>query len=128
MILGLGIDLCDIRRVEKLFARHGARFTQKYFTPAEYDYAMAQPHPVAALAKRWAAKEAAAKALGTGFRDGLFMRDIEIVNGKSGKPSLKFHGRAAQLKPSNSEFHLALTDEYPYALAQVIISAHPKEF
>jgi len=129
MILSTGLDLCDIRRVEKLFAQHGARFAGKYFTKTERDYAMRQPKPAAALARRWAAKEATAKALGTGFRDGLYMHHIEISNDAHGKPHVTLSGRAKTLldglspaAPSAPRVHLALTDEYPYAMAQVIIS------
>jgi len=132
MILSTGLDLCDIRRIEKILARTtGARFMQRYFTPAERDYIARKPSPAAAYARRWAAKEAIAKALGTGFRGGLHMHQMEILNDKNGKPGVTLQGRALELLNSLSPLasrsppliHLAMTDEYPYAMAQVIISA-----
>lgn len=133
MILSTGLDLCDIRRIEKILAgRTAARFQNRYFTPAENAHiAGRQAHAhAAAYARRWAAKEAIAKALGTGFRGGLHMHQMEILNDQNGKPSVKLHGTALELLkkllPSPlsplPSIHLAMTDEYPYALAQIIIS------
>jgi holo-[acyl-carrier protein] synthase len=144
MILSTGLDLCDIRRIEKILARStAARFRQRYFTPAENAHiAGRKPHAIAAAyARRWAAKEAIAKALGTGFRQGLHMHQMEVLNDKNGKPTVKLHGVALDLfqkllpSPLSSavpdhwsgttplpSIHLAMTDEYPYAMAQIIIS------
>lgn len=125
MILSTGLDVCDIRRIEKILSgTTAARFKQRYFTPAENEHiARRKEHAhAAAYARRWAAKEAIAKALGTGFRGGLHMHQMEVLNDKNGKPSVKLHGRALELQPENSVIHVAMTDEYPYAMAQIIIS------
>ncbi len=133
MILGTGSDLCDIRRIEAAIARHGERFLARVFTPTERGRA-ARRNPAllaATLAKRFAAKEAAAKALGTGFREGVFLSDIGVVNLPSGQPTLALTGGAARrlatLVPAGMAPALALTmtDEYPYAFALVILSAVP---
>ncbi len=133
MILGLGADLCDIRRIEAVLARHGERFLRRVFTEAERGRAARRPAQAAATyAKRFAAKEACAKALGTGFRAGVFMADLGVVNLSSGQPSLVLTGGAARrlaaLTPPGMRPAIALTmtDEYPYAFAQVIISAEPE--
>lgn len=133
MILGIGSDICDIRRVEQVIARHGDRFLQRVFTELERGKAMRRTEKirVATFAKRFAAKEAAAKALGTGFRRGVFMSDLGVVNLPSGQPTLKMTGgsaaRLAAITPAGMQAVVALTmtDEYPYAFAQVIISAVP---
>ena len=133
MIVGLGSDLCDIRRIERVLERHGDRFLQRVFTPAERTRAARQAAKVQAgtFAKRFAAKEACAKALGTGFRQGVFHSDMGVVNLPSGAPTLRLSGGAATrllaITPAGHAAHLALTmtDEYPYAYAQVIISAVP---
>ena len=130
MILGLGSDLCDIRRIERALERHGERFTQRVFSPAERARAERRAHfRASSYAKRFAAKEACAKALGTGFRAGVFMSDLRVTNLPSGQPTLSLHGGAAErlkaITPAGMRavVHLTLTDEYPYAFAQVIISA-----
>ena len=129
MILGFGIDLCDIRRVEQLLERHGERFVLRCFTEAERDKSEARAARAASYAKRFAAKEACAKALGTGLVRGVFWRDMGVVNLPSGKPSLLLTGgaavRLAGLVPAGHDavIHLTLTDEYPFAQAQVIIEA-----
>lgn len=130
MILGLGSDICDIRRIEKALERHGERFTQRVFSEAERARADRREHSRASsYAKRFAAKEACAKALGTGFAEGVFQSDLRVINLPSGAPTLSLHGGAAArlvaLTPPGHEarIHLTLTDEYPYAYAQVIISA-----
>lgn len=132
MILGTGIDLLDIRRLEKIMQRHGPRFKERYFTSAEIKTAEARREAgteLLAFAKRYAAKEACAKALGTGFIEGIFMKDIEVTNDKLGKPSLTlYNGALARLEEMTPEgkktaLHLSLTDEPPYAQAQVIIEA-----
>lgn len=133
MILSTGLDICDIRRIEKILSgKTAARFMQRYFTPGENEHiARRKAHAhAAAYARRWAAKEAIAKALGTGFRGGLHMHQMEVLNDSNGKPSVKLHGRAEallkNLLPSHTSplpsIHVAMTDEYPYAMAQIIIS------
>jgi len=130
MILGMGSDLIDIRRIEKTLARYGERFTQRIFSETERARAERQAHSRAAsYAKRFAAKEACAKALGTGFRRNVFMSDLRVTNLPSGQPTLSLHGGAlARLQAMTPEgftaqINLSLTDEYPYAYASVIISA-----
>ncbi len=130
MILGIGSDLCDIRRIEKSLQRFGERFTLRVFSEAERARAERRVHGRAATyAKRFAAKEACAKALGTGFRRGVFMSDLRVINLPGGQPSLSLHGGAAArllaMTPAGYRAHvsLSLTDEYPYAYASVIISA-----
>ncbi|EJW11520.1 Holo-[acyl-carrier protein] synthase [Rhodovulum sp. PH10] len=131
MIIGIGTDLCDIRRIEKTLARHGERFVQRVFTPTEQKLAERRRNRAATYAKRFAAKEACAKALGTGFRQGVFFRDLGVVNLPSGKPTLTLTGgaavRLAALTPPGhvAKIDLALTDDWPLAQAFVIISAEP---
>ncbi len=131
MILGIGNDLTNIDRIAENLTRHGVRFTGRIFTPAEIAYAESKPGTVRAgtYAKRYAAKEACAKALGTGFRDGLVLTNISVINDELGKPSLVLTGRAAdKLKaltpPGQSAFiHLSLSDDASLAQAFVIIEA-----
>jgi len=133
MILGLGSDICDIRRVESVIARHGDRVLERVFTPLERAKAGRRTEKIqaATYAKRFAAKEAAAKALGTGFRKGVFFADLGVVNLPSGQPTMLMTGgaadRLAAITPPGTCAMIALTmtDEYPYAYAQVIISAVP---
>ncbi len=131
MILGIGNDLCDIRRIEKTIDRFGDRFLLKVFTDEERRRASARVKPASTFAKRFAAKEALTKALGTGFRFGVHFRDIGVVNAASGRPTLALTGGAARhlaaLTPEGYEarIDLTLTDEYPLAEAVVIISAVP---
>ncbi len=133
MILGLGNDLCDIRRIEQVMARHGERFIERVFTDVERAKAERRTEKIraATYAKRFAAKEAASKALGTGFRDGVFMKDLGVVNLRSGQPTMLMTGgaaaRLAHLTPAGMKavVHLTMTDEYPYASAIVLISAVP---
>ncbi len=133
MILGIGSDICDIRRIEKVIANHGDRFIERVFTELERAKAMRRTEAIraATFAKRFAAKEAASKALGTGFRRGVFMSDLGVVNLPSGQPTLRMTGgaaaRLAAITPPGMQAAVALTmtDEYPYAFAQVIISAIP---
>ncbi len=133
MIIGLGSDLCDIRRIEKSLDRFGDRFSTRIFSAEERARAERRPHSRAATyAKRFAAKEACAKALGTGFRRGVFFSDLRVINLPSGQPTLALHGgalaRLAAITPAGhvARIALSLTDEYPYAYANVIISAEPK--
>ena len=131
MILGIGSDICDIRRIEAALARHGDRFLQRVFTEAERRRAERRTEKIRAgtYAKRFAAKEACAKALGTGFREGVFLSDIGVTNLPSGQPTLNLAGGAAArliaITPPGltAVIALTMTDEYPYAFAQVIISA-----
>ena len=129
MILGIGTDLVDIRRIERTIARHGDRFLDRIFTSTERELAECRANRAATYAKRFAAKEACAKALGTGFRDGIFFRDLGVVNLPSGRPTLQLAGaalyRLQAIVPTGFEPHidLAITDEYPMAQAFVVISA-----
>jgi len=132
MIIGIGSDICDIRRIETALARHGERFTLRVFSEVERARSERRAHFRApSYAKRFAAKEACVKALGTGFRHGVFLSDLCVVNLPSGQPTLELHGAAAErlcaITPHGyaSSIFLSLTDEYPYAYAQVIISAEP---
>jgi holo-[acyl-carrier protein] synthase len=128
VIIGLGSDICDIRRIEATLARYGERFTLRLFTDRERARAERRPGAAATYAKRFAAKEACAKALGTGLRHGVFWRDMEVVNLPSGQPTLRLTGGAARrlaaITPEGAEtgISLTMTDEYPYAQAVVVIS------
>jgi holo-[acyl-carrier protein] synthase len=133
MIIGLGSDIMDIRRIEAVIARHGDRFLDRIFTPIERAKAERRTEKIraATYAKRFAAKEAAAKALGTGLSAGVFWRDLGVVNLSSGQPTLRMTGGAADrlraITPAGhaAQVALTMTDEYPYAQAIVIISAVP---
>ncbi len=133
MIVGLGADLCDIRRIERVMERHGDRFLARVFTETERRRAFRRTRALHAptFAKRFAAKEAAAKALGTGFRGGVFHSDLGVVNLPSGQPTLHMTGgaglRLRAITPSGMRavVLLTMTDEYPYAYAQVVIEAVP---
>ena len=133
MILGIGSDLCDIRRIERSLDRFGRRFAERIFTAGEIARAERRQGQSRAgtYAKRFAAKEACAKALGTGFAQGVFMSDLEVLTRKGGQPAMSLTGgaasRLAALVPPgmSGRIDLTLTDEYPYAFAQVIISAVP---
>lgn len=126
MILGIGVDLCDARRIKASHDRFGARFLDRMYTPDEQTQALAAARPDLSLAKRFAAKEAVAKALGTGVR-GFFFTDIEVVSGQLGKPHVVLHAGAADvlrnLVPEGltGHIHLSLSDEDPYATAYAII-------
>ena len=130
MIIGIGNDLCDIRRIEKSLERFGERFVNRCFTDVEQAKAARRPYTRAGtLAKRFAAKEAFSKAVGTGFKQGVFMKDIGVVNLASGQPTLHLTGgakaRLDALAPSGHavDVHLSLTDEYPWAQAFVMLVA-----
>lgn len=131
MILGLGNDVIDIRRIEKTLDRFGDRFVQRIFTPLEQKKSDKRRSRAASYAKRFAAKEACSKALGTGLRRGVFWRDMGVVNLPSGRPTLVLTGGAkAQLdritpKGYKAQIDLTITDDYPTAQAVVIISAEP---
>ncbi len=128
MILGLGSDLIDIRRIEQTLERHGRRFIDRIFTDIERAKSEARANRAASYAKRFAAKEACAKALGTGLNRGVYWRDMGVVNLPSGKPTMRLTGGAlARLKAITPEGHaaqidLSITDEFPIAQAIVIIS------
>jgi holo-[acyl-carrier protein] synthase len=132
MIIGVGTDLIDIRRVERTLQRFGDRFLERVFTGAERARAETRFDRCAAYAKRYAAKEACAKALGTGFRQGVYWRDIAVLNRPSGQPILVLSGGAARrldtLTPAGmtARIDVSLTDEPPLGQAVVIISAHPR--
>ncbi|HSB58037.1 MAG TPA: holo-ACP synthase [Methyloceanibacter sp.] len=129
MILGLGNDIIDIRRVERTIERYGDRFLSRVFTDIERRKSDGRAGRAASYAKRFAAKEACAKALGTGFRHGVFWRDMGVVNLPSGRPTLELTGGALQaladLTPEGHEVRidLTITDDFPMAQAIVIISA-----
>ena len=129
MILGIGNDMLDIRRIERTLARFGDRFIRRVFTETEQLKSERRAARVASYAKRFAAKEACSKALGTGFRNGVFWRDMGVVNELSGRPTMVLTGGAgrhlARLTPPGHRavMHVTLTDDYPYAQAVVIISA-----
>ena len=132
MIIGLGSDLCNIERIANSLDRFGERFEQRVFTEIEMSKARRRPFTIAGTyAKRFAAKEAFSKAVGTGFRRGVFMKDIGVVNAPSGAPTLALTGgaaiRLAELTPHGHEalIHLTLTDDHPWAQAYVIIEARP---
>jgi holo-[acyl-carrier protein] synthase len=133
MILGLGSDICDIRRIEAAMARHGERFLARVFTETERAKASRRAAEIrpSTFAKRFAAKEAASKALGTGFRRGVYFADLGVINLPGGQPTLRMTGGAAErlaaITPPGmaAQVALTMTDEYPYAYAQVIIAAIP---
>ena len=127
MIIGIGTDLCDIRRIEKLLEKYGDRFRDKTFTKGELGYAVSKAGEGATLAKRFAAKEATAKALAGTDTGALSWQDVEVINHPSGKPDIALHGGALERvqellsKDKDYKIHLSLTDDYPYAQAFVII-------
>ncbi|MGE0740751.1 MAG: holo-ACP synthase [Hyphomonadaceae bacterium] len=130
MILGIGSDIIDIRRIEKTLERFGDRFIQRIYTEQERARAERRPHERAAsYAKRFAAKEATSKALGTGLKQGVFWRDMGVANLPSGQPTMRLTGgaaaRLAKLTPPGHSpiIHVTLTDDYPLAVSFVIISA-----
>ena len=131
MIIGLGSDLADIRRIEKTLERFGERFTNRIFTETEQRRSERKPDKAASYAKRFAAKEACSKALGTGFRHGTYWRDMAVANLPSGRPTLEISGGARRhldkMMPAGhrADIHLSLTDDYPIAQAIVVISAVP---
>ncbi|HAH11910.1 MAG TPA: holo-ACP synthase [Alphaproteobacteria bacterium] len=131
MIIGIGSDLIDIRRIEKTLERYGARFIERLFTATEQRKSEGRRLRAASYAKRFAAKEACAKALGTGLRQGVFWRDMGVTNLRSGKPTMLLTGgallRLQAITPQgmSAQIDLSITDEYPLAQAFVIISAVP---
>ena len=133
MIIGIGSDLIDIRRIEKSLERHGQRFIQRIYTAVEQARSEGRGGRAASYAKRFAAKEACAKALGTGLAQGVFWRDMGVVNLPSGKPTMALTGGAAaqlaKILPQGHKaaIHLTITDDFPLAQAFVIIEALPAE-
>ncbi|PIW26354.1 MAG: holo-ACP synthase [Rhodospirillales bacterium CG15_BIG_FIL_POST_REV_8_21_14_020_66_15] len=132
MIIGIGTDLCDIRRIERTLDRFGDRFVDRLFAPSEQKKAYRRRNPASSFAQSFAAKEACAKALGTGFRLGVFWRDMVVVNLPTGQPYMEITGgariRLDALTPPgmSAQVHVSQTDEYPLAHAMVIISAVPR--
>src|SRR3954447_18138545 len=131
MIIGIGSDLIDIRRVERTLERYGERFIRRLFTDVERVRSERRAQRAASYAKRFAAKEACAKALGTGMSRGVFWRDMGVVNLPSGKPTIRLTGGAAErlqrMLPAGhkGEIHVTITDDFPLAQAMVIIEALP---
>ncbi len=131
MILGIGNDLCDIKRIESSLERFGERFIKRIFTEVEQRRSEGRAERAASYAKRFAAKEACSKALGTGLRRGVFWRDMGVINLRGGKPTLALTGgalaRLTEMTPAGmtAQIDLTMTDEYPLAQAFVIISAVP---
>jgi holo-[acyl-carrier protein] synthase len=132
-VLGLGNDIIDIRRIEQSLERFGDRFIRRIFTEVEVARSERRAGRVASYAKRFAAKEACAKALGTGFRQGVFWRDMGVINLSSGKPTMALSGgalkRLAEITPRGmqAQIDLTITDDHPWAQAIVLITAVPKE-
>jgi holo-[acyl-carrier protein] synthase len=132
LIIGLGSDLSDIRRVEKSLERFGERFTHRVYSEVERARSERKPDRAASYAKRFAAKEACAKALGTGIRRGVYWRDMGVVNMRTGQPTMALTGGALErlkaITPQGHKavIHLSLTDDHPYAQAFVIIEALPE--
>ena len=132
MIVGIGSDLSDIRRIQASLDRFGERFTGRVFTEVERARSERKGDRAASYAKRFAAKEACSKALGTGIRRGVFWRDMGVINLPSGQPTMKLTGGAAErlkaIIPEGMEpfIHVSLTDDHPYAQAFVVIEARPK--
>ena len=132
MILGLGSDLSDIRRIQASLDRFGDRFRERIFTELERTRSERKADAAASYAKRFAAKEACAKALGTGMRRGVFWRDMGVINMRSGQPTMALTGgalaRLHEMTPAGMKavIHLTLTDDHPYAQAFVIIEALPE--
>ena len=133
MILGIGSDLANIERIDGTIARFGARFLDRVFTETEQALAERRAQRVATYAKRWAAKEACAKALGTGLRMGIAWKDMGVVNLRTGQPTMRLGGWAAKrleaMTPPGHRavVHLTLTDDHPWAMAVVVIEALPDQ-
>jgi holo-[acyl-carrier protein] synthase len=123
MIIAIGIDIIEIARVEEVFSRQGERFRKRVFTEAEIDYCERRASRMSSYAARFAAKEAAMKALGTGWSDGVRWRDIEVVRGETGAPALRLHGRALERfgEIGARRAHLSLTHSEQIAMAEVIM-------
>src|SRR5258706_4273500 len=129
MIVGSGVDLCEVPRIKEAIARHGKRFLERVYTSREIDYAERKKNKFERYAARFAAKEAGMKALGTGWRGGLGWRDIEVTNLRSGRPTLSFHGKAAEIaeKLGVRNIALSITHTAEQAIALVILEALPPQ-
>ncbi len=131
MILGIGTDLANIDRIQGVLSRHGDRFRNRVFTEMEQAKASRRKDEAGTYAKRWAAKEACSKALGTGLRMGIAWRDMSVINLSSGQPVMEITGwaknRLDEMTPSDHEavVHVSLTDDHPWAQAYVVIEARP---
>lgn len=129
MIIGIGNDLADIRRIELTLSRHGERFERRLFSDVEKEKARRRPQPAHVYAKRFAAKEAMSKALGTGIKQGVYFKDMGVVNLPSGKPTIVLTGGAKERFDSmvphgmKGVVHVSITDDYPYAQAFVVLEA-----
>ncbi len=126
MIYGNGIDIIDINRIRRVIDKYGNKFKERCFSFSEIERSEKRLNSVESYAKRYAAKEACAKALGTGLARGVFWKDIEVKNNQYGKPFIKLHGKAKEMfknltKTSNTQIEISLTDERKYAIANVII-------
>ena len=126
MIYGSGIDIIDIDRIRRVIDKYGNRFKKRCFSISEIERSEKRLNSVESYAKRYAAKEACSKALGTGLARGVFWKDIEVENNQYGKPFVKFHGRAKEIfknmnKTSNAQIEISLSDEKKYAIANVTI-------
>ena len=125
MIIGVGIDIIDIRRIDKTIKKYGLRFINKCFLNSEINKSQTRKKSTESYAKRYAAKEACSKALGTGLARGVFWKDIEVVNDKFGKPKIILHNKAKKLlnkfNYKNPNIEVSLSDEKSYAIANVII-------
>ena len=126
MIYGNGIDIIDINRIRKVIYKYGIRFKKRCFSNSEIKRSEKRLNSVESYAKRYAAKEACAKALGTGLARGVFWKDIEVENNENGKPFIKLHGKAKEIfknmnKNSNTQIEVSLSDEKKYAIANVTI-------
>ena len=126
MIYGNGIDIIDINRIRRVIDKYGNKFKQRCFSVSEIERSEKRFNSVESYAKRYAAKEACAKALGTGLARGVFWKDIEVVNNEHGKPLIKLHGKAEEIfenmnKASNTQIEVSLSDEQKYAIANVTI-------
>lgn len=131
MILGIGTDLANIERIQRVLERHGDRFRNRVFTEVEQAKAERRADTAGTYAKRWAAKEACSKALGTGLRMGISWKDMAVSNMRSGQPQMQLSGwaaeRLAEMTPPGHEatIHVTLTDDHPWAQAFVVIEARP---
>ncbi len=133
MIISNGIDIIDIRRIKKTIDKYGFKFKKRCFHPGEIEKSESRKKSVESYAKRYAAKEACAKALGTGLARGVFWKDIEVKNDKYGKPFIKLHNKALSfvkqlIKSNNFSIQVSLSDEVNYAIANVIIYEKNKKF
>ena len=123
MIHGIGVDIVNIDRMERVIERWGERFIQRVFTPAEMDFCLNRPSPALAFSTRFAAKEAFSKAMGTGMKKGVKWRDIEVFHYPGGRPGLRLHGRSSERcrEENITGFHLSMSDEGEYGVAMVIL-------